>query len=499
MIALRSYQQAVVDQVRQKYAAGFRAPMVVMPTGAGKTTVFSYVTTNAAAKSRCVYLLCHRAELVKQITMTLASFGCAHQVIAPPAIGRQCQVEQHRRLGKSWVNHRARVFVASAQTLVKRLASLPAEHHPDLIIIDEAHHLTRNSTWGKIVDAFPKAKLLPVTATPCRLDGKGLGVDSGGFADCMVLGPSMRELIDAGFLSPYRIFAPPTALDLSKVKTRAGDYAKDQLAEATDKPTITGDAVDHYRRLAAGKRAVAFCVSVEHARHVAEQFLASGIPAEMLDGSADPAERDACIKRFERGETLVLTSCEIVSEGFDLPAIEVAILLRATKSVSLFLQQVGRALRVFPGKDEALIFDHVGAIRQHGFPDDERDWTLDGVTKKKRAANDNEPNVAIQTCPKCFSVHRPAPVCPTCSHVYTAKERKLEVAEGQLQEITPEQRAAMRVMAERQKAMQQRQRKTEESQCKTLEDFIALGESRGYKFARAWAEKRFAFRQQRRA
>ncbi len=389
------------------------------------------------------------------------------------------------------------MFVASAQTIVRRLETVTDP--PDLIIVDEAHHLTAGTTWGKIVAAFPKAKLLPVTATPCRLDGKGLGVDAGGFADTLVLGPAMRDLIDAGYLSPYRIFAPPTALDLSGVKIRAGDYAKDQLGEAMDKPTITGDAVDHYRRLAPGKRAVAFCVSVEHARHVADQFNAAGVRAEMLDGSADPADRDACIKRFERGETLVLTSCEIVSEGFDLPAIEVAILLRPTKSTSLFLQQVGRALRVFPGKTEALIFDHVGAIRTHGFPDDTRDWTLDGVAKKKRAANDNEPDVAIQTCPKCFSVHRPAPRCPACGHIYTAKDRELKVTEGQLQEITPEQRAALREIADRERAMQQRQRKTEEGQCKTLEDFIELGRNRGYVYPEAWARKRFQFRQQRRA
>lgn len=497
MIALRQYQQAVVDEVRRQYAAGVRAPMLVMPTGAGKTTVFSYVTTGAAAKSRCVWLLCHRAELVKQIAGTLASFGCAHQVVAPPAIIRQCQIEQHQKLGRSWVNHRARVFVASAQTLVRRLDTVADP--PDLIIVDEAHHLTANSTWGKIVAAFPKAKLLPVTATPCRLDGKGLGVESGGFADALVIGPTMRELIDMGYLSPYRIFAPPTALDLSGVKMRAGDYAKDQLNKAVDKPTITGDAVEHYRRMAAGKRAVAFCVSVEHAKHVAEQFRTSGVAAEMLDGTSEPPERDACIKRFERGETLVLTSCEIISEGFDLPAIEAAILLRPTKSTSLFLQQVGRALRVFPGKTEALIFDHVGAIRAHGFPDDDREWSLDGVVKRKRAANDNDPEVMIQTCPKCFSVHRPAPACPVCKHVYTASERKPEQVAGTLQEITPEQRAAIRAAADAERELKQRQRKTEESQCKTLEDFIELGRARGYNFPRQWAEKRFQFRQQRRA
>lgn len=427
--------------------------------------------------------------------MTLARFGCAHQVIAPAAIVRQCQAEQFRKLNRSFVDSRSRVYVASAQTLVKRLDIMA--DHPDLIVIDESHHLTQNSTWGKIVDAFPAAKLLPVTATPCRLDGKGLGVESGGFADDMVMGPTMRELIDMGYLSEYRVFAPPTVLDLRGVKTRAGDYAKDQLADAMDKPTITGDAVAHYLRLAPGKRAVAFCVSVEHARHVAETFKAAGVPAESLDGSTDPAQREATIARFERGETLVLASCDIVSEGFDLPAIEVAILLRPTKSKSLYLQQVGRALRVFPGKDEALILDHVAAIRTHGFPDDSHEWSLDGDFSKRRAANDNQPPVTVQACPKCFSVHRPAPQCPACGHIYTAKERKLEVTDGELIELTPELRKQMRAEAEEKKRAQSILRKVEERECQTLEQLIQLGIDRGYRFPKLWAERKFSFRRKR--
>lgn len=434
----------------------------------GKTTIFAYVTTAAAAKGRCVYLIAHRAELVKQIAMTLARFGTRHRVVAPGPIVRQVQVEQFKAHGKTLVDPAARVIVASVQTLVKRLddENLPK---PDIIVIDEAHHLTLDSTWGRVVSAFPDAKLLPVTATPCRLDGKGLGLGAGGFADELVMGPTMRELIDAGFLSPYRIFAPPNALDLTGVRTRMGDYAKEQLATAVDKPSITGDAVEHYQRLAAGKRAVAFCVSVAHAQHVATEFHAAGVPAEFLDGTLDALERDRIIKRFEAGQTLVLSSCDIVSEGFDLPSIEVAILLRPTQSLSLYIQQVGRALRTFPGKTEAIILDHVGAVATHGLPDEERDWSLEGVTKKKRAANDNEPGVdRVSTCPKCFTIHLPAPACPTCGHVYPVKERKVDQADGELVELGADQLEALR-----------RQKRAMQGQAQTIEQLIAQGISRG--------------------
>ena len=474
-LSLRPYQSNIVNAIRAAYAAGKRAPLVVLPTGGGKTTIFSYVSDGAAKKGRRVCLLAHRAELVKQIAMTLAKFGTPHGIIAPGPIIRQCQVEQFRAFGRTYVTSQPGVFVASAQTLIKRLDQ---HKHFDLIVIDEAHHLTQGSTWGRTVEAYPTAKLLPVTATPCRLDGRGLGIGEGGFADEMIMGPTMAELIEAGFLSPYRLICPPMKADLQDVPTRAGDYAKDKLAGAMDKPTITGDAVEHYQRLAGGKRAVVFCVSIGHAQHVASEFKASGVPAEFLDGTLDALERDRIIKRFETGETLVLSSCDLVSEGFDLPAIEVAILLRPTKSLALYLQQVGRALRTFPGKTEAIIIDHVGNCGvmtaqgfkpNHGLPDEEREWSLEGVTRTKRqAANDNQPPVPIATCPKCFTVHRPAPACPNCGHTYPVRERQVEQQAGELVELSNEQLEQMR-----------RQRRVMQGQAKTIEELIAQGISRG--------------------
>ncbi|HET8730466.1 MAG TPA: DEAD/DEAH box helicase [Moraxellaceae bacterium] len=478
MIQLRDYQQRAVAQIRAAYARKKRAPLLVLPTGGGKTVTFSYVTQSASEKGNCVWLIVHRAELVKQIAMTLARFGCAHQVVAPGPIVRQCQAEQFKTFGRSFVSAASRVFVCSVQTVVKRLAKMPREHFPDLIVVDEAHHLTAGTMWGKVVDAFPNARLLPVTATPCRLDGKGLGVEAGGFCDELVMGPTMAELIAAGALSRYRVFAPPSVVDLSGVGTVAGDYAKGQLAAAVDKPKITGDAVEHYERLTPGKRAVAFCVSVEHSQHVAAAFERAGIPSAFLDGTMDPTERDKVLKEFEAGRVRVLTSCDIISEGFDVPAIEVAILLRPTQSLSLYLQQVGRALRVFPGKTEAIILDHVGAVMTHGLPDEDREWSLDGIKRRPKRKTENndlvEPGVdSVRTCPKCFTVHAPMPKCPNdnylgtgqpCGYEYPVAARKVDSTDGELQELTSAQIEAMR-----------RARRVMQGKAQSREELIAQG------------------------
>lgn len=478
MITLRDYQQNAVNEIRQAYRRGKRSPLLVLPTGGGKTTIFAYITTEAAKRGNSVFLLCHRAELVKQISLTLAAFGQEHQVIAPAAIVNQVRTAHFSAHGRSLIQA-SPVYVASVQTLINKIDGL--HHRPSLIVIDEAHHLTAQSTWGRVIAAFPDARLLPVTATPCRLDGKGLGVNHAGFADDIIIGQTMSALIESGHLCDYRAYCPPSALDLSSVKTTAGDYNKGQLAEAMDKPTITGDAVKHYHRLLSGKRAVVFCVSVAHAEHVAESFTLTGIRAESLDGTLSPDERAARIRRFTDGITLVLTSCDVISEGFDLPAIEAAILLRPTKSLSLYLQQVGRALRPFPGKREAIILDHVGALSRHGLPDADREWSLDGAKKRSRKAGDSEPDVNIKTCPACYHVFESKlPACPACGLAVKPQGRAIEEVDGQLQEIDKD---AMR-----------KQKKQEERECTDLESLTALGRSRGYKYPAQWATRMIEIR-----
>jgi superfamily II DNA or RNA helicase len=286
----------------------------------------------------------------------------------------------------------------------------------------------------------------------------------------MVRGPSVRWLIDEGYLSRYRAFAPSTP-DLTGVHTRAGDYIQTELDELMGQKAIVGNAVAHYRRLAAGKRAVAFCVSVKHSRNVAEQFRAAGFVAHHLDGETPREERRAAIQAFRDGHIQVLCNVDLFGEGFDLPAIEVAILLRPTKSLGLYLQQVGRALRPYPGKASALILDHAANMREHGLPCDDRDWSLeDRERRKKGEREDVEP---IKQCPQCYAVHAPAPACPECGHVYQAAPRKLTEVDGELQEIDIERAREMR--------------KAEQREARSLDDLIRLAQARGYKNPAAWA------------
>jgi len=408
LIKLRDYQEAGLENIRASFRAGNRRVLFVLPTGGGKTLTFSFIAAGVAKAGKRVLIIAHRRELLKQISTALTRVNVRHVVMTGGFMGIP----------------RSQVVVASVFTLAKRLHHFP---EPSLIVGDEAHHFTPDSTWGKVVSAFPNARVLGVTATPERLDGKGLGM----MFDDMVLGPSVAELTEQGYLSPADVYAPSRP-DLSQTRSRAGDYVTKDLEDTMDKPSITGSAVSHYRKLADGKLAIAFCVSVKHAKDVAEEFRVAGYRSHHIDGGMDERERDDVLRRFEAGDVQVLTSCDLVSEGFDLPAVEVAILLRPTKSLTLHLQQCGRAIRIFPGKISTTILDHAGNTAIHGFIDEPRDWKLTvGLVREKRDAVP-----VVRTCPSCFAMHRPMPVCPKCGHVYKANARKVEQREGDLQQIS---------------------------------------------------------------
>ena len=453
-ITLRNYQDDLVKNARANFIAGKRRQLLVLPTGGGKTVCFSYMAGAAKSKGLRVWILAHRVELLEQISRTLTSFNVDHAMIAAGYPG----------------NRHAQVQVASVFTLARRLDRYdPA----DLIIVDEAHHAIAASTWGNVIKACPNARLLGVTATPVRLSGEGLN----DLFECMVQGPTVKELIDMKALSPYRLFAP-AGVDLSGVHTKMGDFVRSELVEAMNKRSITGDAVAHYKRLAPGKRAICFCCSVEHAENVAAQFREAGITAASIDGSMDKVLRQQVLASFSSGDILVLTSCDLVSEGFDVPAIEVAILLRPTKSLGLYLQQVGRALRIFPGKDEAIILDHANAVRTHGFPDDDRAWSLQGSEKRKNAKKSEVP---VKGCPVCFATVPSAVTHCSCGHEFQVVAREIEEVEGDLVEMTPEARAQLR-----EKAI--KQRKQEQGRSQTFEDLVRIGKARGMKRAELWAK-----------
>jgi DNA repair protein RadD len=472
-----------VAGVRDSYRAGNCAPLLVVPTGGGKTVIFSYVAGQTSSKAKRVLILVHRIELLRQTAKALRGAGVRHGLIN----------------SKYTPDRTAPVQVASVQTLVKRLSQYPADWF-DLIVIDEAHHATAG-TWLQVVQAFPKARVLGVTATPERADGKGLGADFGGLFDDMIIGPTVAELIALGYLVKPVIYSPPSKADLSEVDTVRGDYDRTQLNDVMDKAAITGDAVVHYRQICAGTPAVVFCVSVAHAQHVAADFRAAGFQFAAVDGSMPDDERqallnglggnstDAELKVLKRlGFTRIdgITSCDLISEGTDIPAIGCAILLRPTQSLGLFIQQVGRALRPAAGKDFAIILDHVGNVGswqgnefvlKHGLPEQDREWSLEGRKKKKGKKRAELPDIKISQCPNCFAVHEPAPTCVQCGHVYVIKSKKpIGKNDGELRIINAEDAV---------KLAKTKVARMEVGRAHNLADLQALEKARGYK--KGWA------------
>lgn len=488
---LRPYQQELVDRIRGALKQGFKCPLVVASTGAGKTVMFSYITHHASERGTPVILAAHRKEIIRQISLSLAKFAVEHDVIAPQPLRRQIMAAQFLAFGRSYIKVGARVMVGSVQTMVTRLDTIDANlahngNRAPIIIMDEGHHVVEDTQWGKVMDRYHTERGgvgLVFTASPERLDGRGLGKGHGGYADTLLEAPPMTWLMSNGFLSPYRALTAPQQIDLDGVHTRMGDYVGSELAERVDKPSITGDAIAHWRQHANGLRAVAFCVSVEHAKHVAAEFTAAGIPAAHIDGTSEDTERDRNIQDFAAGRLMVLTNVNIISEGFDLASIaqtdvtiDCLIDLAPTQSLVNYMQRVGRALRPGPGK-VAVLLDHAGNMLRHGLPDDEREWTLEGRKKRKKAANDNEPDVHVKTCTKCYAIHRPAPECPSCGHIYPVAERRLEQQDGQLVELQAQQIEQMR-----------RQRRAMQGQAQTVDELmgtLGMGRARAQKIVAA--------------
>jgi superfamily II DNA or RNA helicase len=430
--------------------AGHRRVLFVLPTGGGKTYTFVHIAEQAAIRGNRVCILVHRQELVDQSSRSLHAIGCNHGVIA-------AGYRQDLRQG---------VQVASVQTLARRLHTIPPDFF-QLLIVDEAHHAVAG-TWAKVLAAMPRSHVLGVTATPERLDGRGLGDQF----DTMILGPDAGWLTEEGFLVRARVFAPP-GIDLSAVKrfdTKKGRTDSDSILRQGQ---AMGDAVSHYRRTIAdihNGTAIAFCCSVAHAEAVAEAFRAQGIAAATLDGTMDRGIRRRTIAELGTGQLKVLTSCDIISEGTDIPSVTGAILLRPTDSLGLHLQQVGRVLRPCPGKPHAIVNDHVGNTLRHGLPTDPRDWSLEGRLKGQKRKSTAPP---IRICPACFSaIPSAANPCPECGHEVEQARRELKTVEGDLQELPA--------------AVVARQKRVQVGQARTREELETIRLERGY--SRGWTD-----------
>lgn len=452
MITLRPYQMAGVEEIRDAFRRGKRAPLYVLPTGGGKSVVLSYVGKSAAEKGRRVTVIVHRRELIDQLSNSLDMVGCQHGLIAA---------------GYAESPHE-QVQLASIDTLVRRIAKDPRRYYADLFIQDEAHHLILGNKWGAVAQAYPRARYLGVTATPTRLSGEGLGAGAGGIFDELIIGPSVAELISVDALVHPEVYGAREHIDTAGLSMRGGDYVASEVAARLDNNAITGDAIEHYKRICPGARAIVFAANREHSKHVAAAFRAAGVPAAHVDSETPDDERRQAIRDFRAGRLLVLCNVNLFGEGFDVPAVEAVIMLRLTASLTNYLQWCGRAMRPADGKTRGVILDHVDNWRRHGMPWWDREWSLDGEDKKKRAKRAAEIETRVSQCPTCFRPHETAPRCPYCGHQYAPKLALPKERDGELAQVTDEAAETVR-----------QKLGIKQGRARTLQQLLAMGMSRG--------------------
>lgn len=440
-IQLRQRQFKAILDLRAAYASGARAPILVAPTGFGKTCTAAEIVRSAVNKGNRVWFLAHLREILDDTSQRLTTAGIPHG---------------HIRAGMR-PDHAQPVQVVAVQTAVRR-SNLP---QPDLIIIDECHLAVANS-YRQVITAAGNPLLLGLTGTPQRLDGRGLGE----VFDRLVLTCSTEELINEQLLAPIKMYAPPSA-DLSGLRSRCGEYDQGQASDLLSRPQVVGDALSHWRKLCNGRRGVAFCTTVRHAQAVANQWCRAGYRAVAVHGDSDDSERREAVAGLRAGRLDLVACAQLWIAGVDVPEIDAVVWLRPTKSLTAWLQGNGRGLRIADGKTNLLILDHVNNCRRLGHPLEVHEWTLNGA--KKRTA---EQALSVRVCPVCFATSvSTAQICRDCGHVFAPQERReLKVVDGSLVEI----------------AMAARRR--EQGSAQSLEQLIRLGRERGYKNPIAWAK-----------
>lgn len=432
-ITLRDYQSNMVHEVHDAWNNGAQNVLMRADTGAGKTAILGYIHHNHAGASA---ILAHRSELVGQLSLTLARYGLRHNIIAADTTKRAIARAHVEEFGQCYYTPGARAAVASVDTLVRAEGLDSWAAQVTLWTNDEGHHLIQGNKWGTAIERFthPAVKGLLPTATPRRADGKGLGRHADGYADVMIEGPPMRWLIGRGYLTDYKIYCPPTDLKMLDEPGATGDWSPVQLRKAAKASHIVGDVVQHYRTWAYGKRTLTFCTDVETAIETAARFNLEGIPSAVLTGKTHDYVRRAIIHQLERGEIWNICAVDIISEGFDLPAVECVILARPTASLAVYMQQFGRALRALAGKLWAIIIDAVSnTIRMGGPPDRNRIWTLDRAVR--RAAGTG--GIPYRVCLECFQPYeRIYAACPHCGHRPVPQGRNSPAAvDGDLAEL----------------------------------------------------------------
>lgn len=466
MITLRPDQLDAVGRLREALKQ-HQSALLQAPCGFGKTVVAAYIAAGAHARRKRVIFAVHRRELARQTALTFERFGIPFGWI----------------MAGEPSNPFAHVHVASADTLRNKIHMLKC----DLFVADEAH-LWGDGTRADLIDHARAmgGRIIPLTATPARGDGKPMSR----IADVIVPGPSVRSLINQGSLADYKVFAP-TRPDLSGLHVRAGEYIASEVDEAMQ--GVVADAVRYYRELADGKRMIGYAPSRMRGEEYAEEFRSAGVSAAFIDGETPDADRRRVIAAFADGAVKVLFNCALFREGFDLSAqvgrdvpIQAVGLYNPTRSLPLAVQMMMRGMR--PQDGRSIILDHAGitvnhaGMINHGFPDDEREWSLDGKVKSGNA----EATIPSVTCGECGGVFRPVPTCPYCGWQRPIMSRVIdEIDDAVLGEVDPGQARLQADLERRRKEFARGEQKAEERKCQSLADWEALARKRGHK--RGWA------------
>jgi superfamily II DNA or RNA helicase len=414
---LRDYQRDIVEQIET-----LEHPLVPLPTGAGKTIVAAAIIREAVRAGQRVLFVVHRRELVRQASCKLLDVGVEHAIL----MGDESSVY----IGQP-------VLVASVQTLHARVFRSRKLELPtvDLIFYDEAHHC-RARTYVEVYKAYPHAKIIGLTATPARGDGRGLGGDL--FSDLVPV-PTYRWLIERGYLVPSKVYAPVSP-DLKGVKTLGtGDYSPGQLEKRMNTDQLVGGIVEHWHKLGEDRQTIVFTAGVQHSVHLRNEFRLAGVAVEHIDAKTPINERKKIIADFRSGTTRILCNCMIFTEGFDEPSASCVVLARPTKLLTMYRQMIGRVLRPFPGKVDARVLDHSGAVFRHGYPDDEIQWTLDpdedAVNTSEAARSSEGGYKGLCECPRCSAVRVQGEACLHCGWEPATRPRYLEVQDGHLGEV----------------------------------------------------------------
>ena len=391
MKILRQYQIEAKTDIYNAWKSNYKNVLAVLPTGSGKSVLLASIVSECLAPplNMSTAVMVHRKELLQQLSLTLSEEGIEHSLIASRKDIRGIIAAQRKMFGRQFYRPNSLVTVISVDTLISR-QEVYKSWFPTVmqVIIDEAAHVLRDNKWGKAFALFPNARGLGVTATPERLDRKGLGSHADGIFDTMIQGPPTRWMIDQGHLSKYKIACPPSDYSQHLVNNSdTSDYSKKAMMQASNKSHIVGDVVENYIKHVNGKQAILFATDVATAKKIEKQFLDKGIKAKSLDGTTPDSQRLNALIRFREKDTQVLINVDLFDEGLDVPGIECVIMARPTKSLGKVLQMQGRGLRKLEGKPYAIIIDHVGNIKHHRLPCEVRKWTLDRIAKRGKSLN----------------------------------------------------------------------------------------------------------------